>query len=707
MNIKLLTFFTLFFALLIHLNYAEAQGTYNMCSGTTSTSDTTGTLYDSGGPSGNYSDNETCDFLISGIPGQAIILKFNSYQTRTYNDYMKVYDGTSASDPIIMMGNGENHPDSIVAFSGNVYVTWLTYSTFDLPLSGFDISWYTTSNYQSPATTYCLPAYQSAGPNPNYIEDLWMADLRATTDQGLSQINPFHCAFYNDYSSDTGNTEYDQNSTRLIIGQTQTLHISTAAEPGQTCAAWIDYNNDGDFNDQNEKLGSSMTNKHLAYWNHSHIQFTIPDNVTPGLKRLRVMGSSGNPALRYGVFTDFDACNPPESSVGETEDFSVLIDANYCVPATNNDNTKFIIDSVALNGINHYNIAKPVSGYINTTTQPLSYLMSHGMFSYISPSATYTLSLKLKNVFQSTFINYWVDEDNDGEFEEYETPSHVDSIYLPTLGDTVVSFPFGLYGSGFKRLRIELSNQRISPGYVQESCHDLVYGEVIDYLVYFTSDFSIPSTASASSAGTTITSVRLNSTTYNNPNTADILYDYFDNPSYEFDLQPGKNNEIEIHSTVAGASYLSAFIDYDNDNDYDFDDIFENLRMNSTFGTSTSVYHASSGTYTDKFIFNTHALECAGPVRLHIVIGDTTNEAYLNGSTMLYGQMIDYRVNMANDANLATVADFLPRKTTAFPGRFRLAPAKFTSLIKAMVILIVGRGIFQMVFLQVLTYQTL
>jgi PKD repeat protein len=74
--------------------------------------------------------------------------------------------------------------------------------------------------------------------------------------------------------------------------------------------AWIDYNNDGDFDDAGEKLSAGATNGSSGYV-HT-INFTVPCNVTAGTTRMRVIVKESGAANPCGTYT-----------WGETEDYTV------------------------------------------------------------------------------------------------------------------------------------------------------------------------------------------------------------------------------------------------------------------------------------------------------------------------------------------------------------------------------------------------
>lgn len=81
--------------------------TFTMCSPSTSQSvnSCTGNFYDSGGPSGNYTNNNNCSYTFcADQPGQCIMVDFSQFTVRDFDflfgfpyDYLDVWDGSSVA----------------------------------------------------------------------------------------------------------------------------------------------------------------------------------------------------------------------------------------------------------------------------------------------------------------------------------------------------------------------------------------------------------------------------------------------------------------------------------------------------------------------------------------------------------------------------------------------------------------------------------
>jgi len=78
-----------------------------------------GTFYDSGGDSTNYSNNENFVYTIcSDQPGKCVQLSFQSFAIEKDFDFLFIYNGPSTSSPLLGTFTGTNSPGTITATSG-------------------------------------------------------------------------------------------------------------------------------------------------------------------------------------------------------------------------------------------------------------------------------------------------------------------------------------------------------------------------------------------------------------------------------------------------------------------------------------------------------------------------------------------------------------------------------------------------------------
>jgi hypothetical protein len=150
-----------------------SPGVYNMSSGIRGTCG--GGFYDSGGTTWNYSDNEYKTMTFVSTNGNRIDAAFSSFTVETCCDRLYIYDGPSASYPLI--GVYTTNPGTISSTG-----TSLTF-VFSSDGSGNYAGWAATINCTTPVlpvynltsgtVTACSGAfYDNGGPAANYSDNL-------------------------------------------------------------------------------------------------------------------------------------------------------------------------------------------------------------------------------------------------------------------------------------------------------------------------------------------------------------------------------------------------------------------------------------------------------------------------------------------------------------------------------------------------------
>ncbi|MFM2207172.1 MAG: hypothetical protein RL213_1147 [Bacteroidota bacterium] len=118
----------------------SAQGTYTICSVPgNATTDSTGTLYDTGGPNGQYQNNENCTLLVQPSCAVSITLTFQQFATEANFDFFRVYDGTTVAAPQLLNANGQTLPGPVTCVSGSMLIVWR--SDVSIVYDGFQCSW--------------------------------------------------------------------------------------------------------------------------------------------------------------------------------------------------------------------------------------------------------------------------------------------------------------------------------------------------------------------------------------------------------------------------------------------------------------------------------------------------------------------------------------------------------------------------------------
>ncbi|MFN7313456.1 MAG: BNR-repeat neuraminidase N-terminal domain-containing protein [Bacteroidota bacterium] len=108
------------------------------------------------------------------------------------------------------------------------------------------------------------------------------------------------------------------NVPNLVAGSAYTITLNYGPDGNQYGRAWIDYNDDGDFNDPGEDLGS-QTPANAGANGQATINFTVPCSALQGRLRLRIRGGEDAPLVGT------QSCAASSSGYGEGEDYDVNI----------------------------------------------------------------------------------------------------------------------------------------------------------------------------------------------------------------------------------------------------------------------------------------------------------------------------------------------------------------------------------------------
>lgn len=136
---------------LTQIQYISVVNAANICQ-FTSMSSLSGIIYDSGGPTGQYQDNETCSFLINPGCADSLTLTFNSFNLESFYDYLYIYDGTNATAPLLGQYTGNTLPPTFVSSSGAFFIEF--YSDFSITYSGFEATWSGNAIGTPPAASF-------------------------------------------------------------------------------------------------------------------------------------------------------------------------------------------------------------------------------------------------------------------------------------------------------------------------------------------------------------------------------------------------------------------------------------------------------------------------------------------------------------------------------------------------------------------------
>ncbi len=139
------------------ITYINVVNSANICQNTVMNSNN-GVIYDSGGPTGDYVDQEYCSFLINPC-GSNLQLNFSAFDLEWNYDYLTIYDGTTTAAPLIGSYTGNVLPPVINSTSGNLFLVFS--SDWSIIAPGFAANWTSTPVGNAPAASF---SYTPAAP---------------------------------------------------------------------------------------------------------------------------------------------------------------------------------------------------------------------------------------------------------------------------------------------------------------------------------------------------------------------------------------------------------------------------------------------------------------------------------------------------------------------------------------------------------------
>jgi len=254
-----------------------------------------------------------------------------------------------------------------------------------------------------------------------------------------------------------GYSDFTAISTGLAKGETYTISISpfwTSAFANEGYGVYIDYNQDGDFND----LGETVWTKSESIEIPVSGTFTIPASAKSGLTRMRVM-------MRYNATPD-GGCHG--FNYGEVEDYTLDIGSvAYCT--ANAQNQGEYIARVQLGTIDKSSFGgSTITGYSNFTN--ISTALAKGS------TNTITITPQWATPYAQAY-GVFIDYNQNGDFTDpgetvwTKTPS----LQNPVSGSFTV--PVGAR-NGATRMRVVMRYNTMP-----SSCGTFNYGEVEDYTV--------------------------------------------------------------------------------------------------------------------------------------------------------------------------------------------------------------------------------
>ncbi len=136
-----------------------------------------GTLYDDGGPSANYTDQKTYTLVIQPSGASSVTINFSEWAAEAGSDILTIYNGSTTNSPSLGTWSGTS-PGTVTANSGTMTLKFT--SDWSTNLAGWKATWTSVGGLCSTASvldmqnkieTACSGVlYDDGGPNANYID---------------------------------------------------------------------------------------------------------------------------------------------------------------------------------------------------------------------------------------------------------------------------------------------------------------------------------------------------------------------------------------------------------------------------------------------------------------------------------------------------------------------------------------------------------
>lgn len=186
-----------------------------------------GTLFDSGGASGNYADDERDLYLIQPVGASNVTITFNAFDLETNWDYMFVYDGATTSSPLIGTYTGTTNPGTLTSNGGSMLIEFR--SDCATNNAGWEIVWNSATGGGGGTTDVTAPIATVFAPNNWQTQDFTAtftdadetggsgvakklyqvidydgSDWRANADNGFFSDNFDQVAIHSDWTNASG-----------------------------------------------------------------------------------------------------------------------------------------------------------------------------------------------------------------------------------------------------------------------------------------------------------------------------------------------------------------------------------------------------------------------------------------------------------------------------------------------------------------------
>ena len=444
-----------------------------------------GLIYDSGGPTANYSDNEYLEFLIAPCGASRVTLTFLSFNVAA-NDQLLVFDGLNSSAAQVGAYTGANLPSSITSTGGYLYLVFLSNNNGTAP--GFMATWGSEiPNNGAPTADFYVPdtVYQCSLGNEIIFENTstGVLDDQASYDWIMDyDPNVSYPTGYADVQDEknpewpffTSGTRY----VRLVLKSCEgnDTIVRSFVIDATTNNPIVDFTTSTNIT----KVGAivELKDKSVAACEYEWVitpnTYTIENGGTETDRNISVKFTA---AGSYNV--KMIATNDNGSTSLEKSNYIDVIE--YCTPGVFYPTVADVgINKVVVGTLVNSSASGQVPGYSNYTDDMSIDLILGGTYAFEISRNTNVNGINRK---------IWIDYNRDGDFNDAnellasETGSmnkvFSGSFTVPGINDVVM-------GEARMRVGASLVNTSLS------ACGPAQVGEYEDYTVFLTPDMTIP-----------------------------------------------------------------------------------------------------------------------------------------------------------------------------------------------------------------------
>jgi len=140
MESKFIRIVAVLFLVSVGTNLYSQTYLMNGTTNNTTVSTCNGTLYDSGGTSGQYQSNESYTITVCSSGGSSIIAEIISFATELNYDHLYIYDGPNTASPLLIQSSGDPGCEGQTYESSGTCLTFRFTSETSITAAGFQIA---------------------------------------------------------------------------------------------------------------------------------------------------------------------------------------------------------------------------------------------------------------------------------------------------------------------------------------------------------------------------------------------------------------------------------------------------------------------------------------------------------------------------------------------------------------------------------------